>query len=172
MDDWVSFASREYFALLSLLLVARGADFLSTWVATPHLILEGNPLARRLGWRWGVFVNLLVSAGFGLWPLAAIVVATTSFLVAARNFQSAWLMRTLGEAEYRDWHVDRIREVRLPLYLFCLGGQILLTAAVGGGLMYFAEERQVPFAIGLGVVTYALAVTLYTLLAVWRIRRA
>ena len=28
-------------------------DFLSTWVATPNLVLEGNPIAKKLGWRWG-----------------------------------------------------------------------------------------------------------------------
>jgi Flp pilus assembly protein TadB len=30
----------------------------------------------------------------------------------------------------------------------------------------------VPFAIGMGMVTYAIAVAFYTLLAIWRIRRA
>ena len=32
---------------------ARGMDFLSTWVATPNLVLEGNPIAKKLGWKMG-----------------------------------------------------------------------------------------------------------------------
>src|SRR5216683_1761211 len=130
MDDLVAVGSRHYFFFLMLLLVSRGADFLSTWIGT------------------------------------------TSVLVAARNFQVAWLMRSLGEENYRDWYVERLRQTGLPLYLFCLLGQTLLTASVGGALMYFTGDSPIPFAVGFGIVGYALAVTFYTLLALWRIRRA
>lgn len=172
MDDTVPFAGREYFLLLGLLIFSRGMDFLSTWVATPNLVLEGNPLAKRLGWRWGLLLNVVIVVALAMWPLSAIVVATASVLVAARNFQSAWLMRSLGEDIYREWHVQRVQETRVTLYLFCLAGNTLLTAGVGGVLIYFSELRLIPFAIGMGMVAYALAVAFYTLLAIWRIHRA
>jgi len=172
MEDFVNFGSAEYVALLGLLLGSRGADFLSTWVATPHLVLEGNPLARKLGWKWGTLVNLTVCLVFAAWPLSALVIATTSALVAARNFQAAWLMRTLGEEQYREWYVQRLRETPLPLYFFCLLGQTLLVAAVGAVLMLFYGGRLIPFAVGLGIVAYAVAVVLYTSLALWHIRRS
>jgi hypothetical protein len=172
MDDPVSFGSREYFLMLALLVFARGMDFLSTWIATPNLVLEGNPLAKKLGWRWGLVLNVVMVVALSLWPLSAIVVATASVLVAARNFQSAWLMRSLGEDAYRDWHVQRVRETRVTLYLFCLAGNTLLTAGVGTALVYFSDLRLVPFAVGMGMVAYAIAVAFYTLLAIWRIHRA
>jgi hypothetical protein len=172
MDDLVPFGSRDYFVLFGLLLFARGMDILSTWVATPNLVLEGNPIAKKLGWKWGIPANLLFCAGFALWPLPAIVIATTSVLVAARNFQHAWLMRSLGEDAYRSWHVARLQETRISLYLLCLLGQTGLTAAVGAGLIYFAQPYFVPLAIGIGIVVYAITVAFYTLLSVWRIRRA
>ena len=68
--------------------------------------------------------------------------------------------------------MERLRQTGLPLYLFCLLGQTLLTASVGGALMYFSGDSLIPFAVGFGIVGYALAVTFYTLLALWRIRRA
>src|SRR5260221_8878967 len=105
MDELVPFGSRVYVVLLLLLLFTRGMDILSTWIATPNMVLEGNPVAKKLGWKWGIPVNLVFCFGFGLWPLPAIVISTTSVLVAARNFQSAWLMRTLGDQAYRAWHV-------------------------------------------------------------------
>src|SRR6516165_2985903 len=105
MDDFLSFASRDYFLMLLLLLVSRGMDFLSTWVATPNLVLEGNPIAKKLGWRWGAVVNVIICVGMALWPATAIAVSTMSVLVASRNFQHAWLMRTMGEERYREWHV-------------------------------------------------------------------
>src|SRR6202142_1535209 len=97
MDTMAAFASRDYCLLLLLLVFARGMDFLSTWIATPNLALEGNPIAKKLGWKWGLLLNLVLVVVLALWPLSAIVVATASVLVAARNFQSAWLMRSLGE---------------------------------------------------------------------------
>jgi hypothetical protein len=172
MDGPISFGSREYLWLLALLVFARGMDFLSTWIATPNLALEGNPLAKKLGWRWGLVVNVVLVFMLALWPLSAVVVATASVLVAARNFQSAWLMRSLGEDAYRDWHVERVRETRVTLHLFCLAGNTLLTAGVGAVLVSFSDMRLVPFGIGMGMIAYSVAVAVYTLLAVWRIHRA
>jgi hypothetical protein len=171
MEDFVKFGSIVYWVMLAVLVFARGMDFLSTWLATPNLVLEGNPLAKRLGWRWGLTLNAGVCALFAFWPLPAIVVSTTSMLVASRNFQSAWLMRSMGEESYRDWHVSRIEETPVGLYLAALAGNTLLVAAVGGVLMYFSGLSLVPFGIGLGIVAYAAAVAFYTLLAVWRLRR-
>jgi hypothetical protein len=176
MDDFIPFGSRIYGAMLLLLLVARGMDFLSTWIATPNMVLEGNPLAKKLGWKWGIPINLTLCFGFAFWPLPAIVISTTSVLVAARNFQSAWLMRSLGEQLYREWHVERVQEANITLYLFCLFGQTILTAGVGAGVILATSGHQqdepVALAIGLGIIAYALAVAFYTLLGVVRLRRA
>jgi hypothetical protein len=172
MDEMVSFGGRDYFLMLALLAFSRGMDFLSTWIATPNLVLEGNPLAKKLGWKWGLALNVVLCVALAAWPLSAIVVATASVLVAARNFQSAWLMHSLGEEIYRQWHVERVRETRVTLYLFCLAGNTLLTAGIGTALIYFSDLRRVPFAIGMGMVAYAIAVAFYTLLAIWRMRRA
>ena len=172
MDDTVTFASRDYCLCLLLLIFARGMDFLSTWIATPNLVLEGNPLAKKLGWKWGLALNVVLCGALAAWPLSAIVVATASVLVAARNFQSAWLMHSLGEEIYRQWHVERVRETRITIYLLCLAGNTLLTAGIGTALIYFSDLRRVPFAIGMGMVAYAVAVAFYTLLAIWRMRRA
>jgi hypothetical protein len=172
MDDLVSFGSRYYLLFLLLLVFARGMDFLSTWVATPNLVLEGNPIAKKLGWFWGVPINVAICLLLAHSALSAIVVSTTSVLVASRNFQSAWLMRSMGEEAYRDWYVSRIQETRITLYLACLAGNTLLIAAVGALVMYFSDDLLVPFAMGMGIIAYAAAVAFYTLLAVWRTRRA
>src|SRR6266567_260554 len=124
MDKPVPFASQAYFLFLSLLLFARGADFLSTWIA-------------------------------------------------ARNFQLAWLMRSHGEENYRNWFVERLDETTPGLFLFCLFSQTLLTAAIGGVLMYWSGfDQEVPLGIGMGIIGYAVAVAVYTLIALCRNRRA
>jgi len=175
MYQSIPFASREYFIFVAVLAFSRGMDFLSTWIATPRLVLEGNPIAKWLGWKWGAVVNVTLIFTLALWPLSAIIVSTASVLVAARNFQSAWVMRSMGEEAYRDWYVQRMLETPIMLYLTCLAGNTLLVAAVGVALILFSTTRDyvllVPMGVGMGVIAYAVAVIVFTLLALWRSRR-
>ena len=172
MDRALLFGSVEYLAFLLLLLFSRGMDFLSTWIATPNLILEANPIARKLRWKWGIPVNLALCLAFARWPLTAIIISTTSVLVASRNFQHAWLMRTHGEDNYRNWFTERLDETPPGLFLLCLLAQTSLVAAVGSALIFFSRfEQEVPLGIGMGIVGYAMAVMIYTLIALVRNRR-
>lgn len=180
MDDFVAFGSRDYCLMALLLVFSRGMDILSTRIATPNLVLEGNPVAKFLGWRWGIVVNIAITAGMAFWPATAIALSTMSVLVASRNFQSAWLMRTMGEERYRDWHIARIRETPITLYLLCLAGNTLLVAAVGAGVMFFSPSAftassritaVAPLSLGMGICGYAFAVAFFSMLAVWRLRR-
>lgn len=169
MEEFVAFGSREYYVLLACVAFARAMDFLSTWVATPNLMLEANPIARKMGWKLGIVINVALCFLFALWPLPAVVITTTSLLVAARNFQSAWLMRSMGELNYRLWMTERLAEAPRGLFLGCVLAQSLLYVLVGVALMYFARWRLVPFGVGMGMVTYAFAVGVYTMLSVWRV---
>ncbi len=170
MEDAVPFASRDYFIFSIVLLFSRGADFLSTRIATPNLVLEGNPLAKKLGWKLGGILNVVLCFTFSFYPLMATIISTTSLLVAARNFQNAWLMRTLGEEDYRDWFVSCLLRSHLGTYIFCLFAQTALFALIGAAVMYFSD-RLIPFGIGVGMLAYAATVVFYTLLGLWRIRR-
>ena len=172
MGQSVPFGSHIYLAMLAALAFSRGMDFLSTWVGTPNLALEANPIARLMGWKIGLPVNLVLVFVLALWPLPAVVISTASLLVAARNFQFAWLMRSLGEHAYRAWFVDRVIGTPLGLFLFCLAGNTLLTASVGAALLYFGGPWLIPAGIGMGIIAYAFAVAFYSLLSLFRIRRA
>lgn len=169
-DEFVAFGSLAHAGFALMLAFARGADLLSTWIATPTLALEANPVARRLGWRGGVAFSLVGCVLLGLWPLLAVAVATTSLLVAAHNLDSAWLMRAYGETGYRLWRAETLRNGRRGEFVLLLVARMALVLLVGGALMAFSGLRLVPFAVGLGVVTYAVAVVFYTLLALRRVQ--
>jgi len=171
MPEVIPFGCAEYFVFLVLLAFSRGMDFLSTWVATPNLVLEGNPIAKWLGWRWGGVLNIALCAGFAHTPLPAVIIATTSLLVAARNFQGAWLMRTMGEEVYRYWMSERLAEGHLGWFLACLFAQCLLTALIGTALLWYGGMLLVPVGVGIGMLGYSFAVLLYSLISVWRRRR-
>jgi hypothetical protein len=169
--DFFSFGSRDYVIMLVLLLFGRGMDFLSTWLATPNLVLEGNPLAKKLGWKWGAALNVVLCFCFAFWPLTAIIVITAGLLVAAHNFHSAWLMRSMGEEAYRQWFSERLEQTHLPFYFGCLLGETVLTGMIGGALILFSEMDSIAFAIGFGIVAYSVIVLFYTALSLWRLRR-
>jgi hypothetical protein len=172
MGEEVPFGGSAYFCLLAVLLFGRSMDFLSTWVGSPKLVLEGNPIAKRLRWKWAILLNLLICFVIARWPLPAIIVATMSVLLAARNFELGWLMRTLGEEGFRSWFVARRAETPVGLYLFCVYAQGGLLLLVGIVLMLTTgSEQTIPFGIGMGIVTFAVAVLVYTMLALWRNRR-
>ena len=171
MGDPVEFGRADYLICLSLLLFARGMDFLSTWVATPTLALEANPIAKKLGWKLGILINLAICFGAAFYPEPAFVIITTSILVAARNFKGAWLMRTLGEARYRVWLSEASAGGSFRLQVFCLLGETALMAVVGFGILYFSRLSDITAAIGTGVIAYAIAVAFYSGLAMWKMRR-
>lgn len=172
MDEPVLFGSPSYLLHAGLLVVARGADFLSTWIATPNLILEANPIAKTLRWKWGLVINVLLCFTFAFWPLPAIIISTTSALVAARNFQVAWLMRAAGEENYRLWVVSRLEQTPTTLFLFCLAAQTVLVAAIGLVLVLTSRWHVIPLGIGMGIIAYALTVLIFTIISLWRNRRA
>ena len=170
LDDFVAFGSRSWLLLTGLILLGRSCDLFSTWIATPNLVLEGNPVAKRLGWKFGVPLNLAIGLVIGCWPLPAVAVTTTSLLVAARNLQSAWLMRTMGENHYRVWMSDRLMESQRGLAWACFLGEAALFSVVGVALMWFTRWELVPFGVGLGMAAYGFAVAVFTSLSLWRLR--
>jgi hypothetical protein len=170
LDQFLPPGSNAWWVFAALTLFGRATDLFSTWVGTPNLILEANPLARRLGWRLGVPFNLAIAIGFACWPLLAVSLTTTSLLVAGRNFKFAWLMRVMGEIRYHDWLAQRIIESRWWLVVVCHLAEASFSALVGAALMVFANWQLIPFGIGLGICGYAGAVGFYTMLALWRLR--
>lgn len=172
MDQAVPFASADYFIALALLCFGRGMDFFSTWLATPDLRLEANPIARFLGWRWGVVANLILCFVAARWPAPSIVIFTTSLLVAARNFRSVWLIRSVGPDRYRVWLAESLSRSSFKVYIVSVVGESALTGIIGLAVFYFGGSDDTLAAIGIGIIAYALAIGIYTTIALWRFHRS
>ncbi len=171
MEDFVPFGSRAYLISLGLLVFGRAMDFLSTWFATPTLALEANPIAKWLGWKWGMLVNLVLCFAIAHSPMLAVLLATISLLVAARNFKSAWLMRAMGETGYAMLVSDAMNHSSRRSFLASVFGETMLFALVGGLVVFSSEWASLPQTVGMGMIFYAAAVAFYSLLAVWRMWR-
>jgi hypothetical protein len=170
-SEFVPVGTMAWWRFTALILFGRACDLGSTYLATPRLRLEGNPLARRLGWRGGILFSLAAALIFGGWPLIAISITTTSMLVAARNLQHAWVMRSLGEERYQDWFCERVWESPRGLVIGCHWGEALLSGLPGLALVVWGEDTRVSLGIGLGMTVYGLAVAIFSTWILWGLGR-
>ena len=143
-------AAFEHF-LAALILLARIGDIGSTYLATPRLVLEANPVARRLGWPFALLTLLLAAVPY-FNTAAAVIVLVPSLLVAARNFGQVWLIRGLGEERLLDLQLEVARRGSFTeaFRYVCAEAGFLAVAAIA--LMTLSSGPQTwsyVFAIGL-----------------------
>ena len=150
-EPWGPFTA----GLIALMALARGLDFLSTWLVTPKLGLEANPIMRRLRWGRMAVLNLPLM----LLPLAhhglSITFIVTSLLAAGGNLVSGALARGMGERRQMENQQRAIREMGMPRALAMNSGGALVICAAGGLLMGLAgASGSHAWWGGLGVVMY------------------
>lgn len=157
--------------IAGLLLLARMGDIGSTYLATPQLLLEANPVARRL--RWPFAVATLFVALLPYWMLSAgIMVLAASLLVTASNFGKVWLMRTMGEAAYFDFVCKLAAQSNPILPLVFTGLAAIAIAALGGSLLlFYPSESEPAYWFAQGFITYAVVTVAWGGHSYWRMRR-
>ncbi len=152
-------------ALAAAIFFARLADILTTYLATPKLKLEVNPVVRRLKWPFE-----LASLGLCLTPFlsieAAIMILVVSLLVAAGNSSRLWLIRALGEDQYHRLLVESAgrSQPRKALIMNLIPGSITLSLGILLLIFYPNPQEEFGFYFALSIVLYAgLQLTLYPL---------
>lgn len=132
---------------------ARGMDFLSTWLITPKLALEANPLMRRTGWWRMALLNLPLLGLPWLHHGLSVTFIVTSLLAAGSNLCHGALARGAGERSHLEAQRKALQRLGLPaaLALNTLGGLLL---ALGGAviLLLVPETESLPWWGALGVV--------------------
>jgi len=158
--------------LAGLILLSRLADLGSTYLVSPKLELESNPVVKR--WKWPyAFLTLSVFL-LPYWSVGAgVVVMVASFLVAASNSSKIIMARTMGESEFRDLAVRIAARAELvPSLIFALLPALFM-AMLGWSVMFFyPSENTIGYYVGLGIVGYAMVVAFYGPLTFLRNRRA
>jgi hypothetical protein len=155
-----------------LLLLARLGDVGSTYLVTPTLKLEANPIVRRLRWPFaGVTILAAVLPYYSL-P-AGVAFLIVSLLVCASNTSRLWFLRTMGETEYHRLVIGIARRAPVGLSIFFCLLPALSMAMIGGVIFLFYPSRQNDwgFWIGFGFIFYALVIGLYGSLAFLRYRK-
>ena len=159
--------------LAILILLSRLGDIGSTWLASPNLELESNGVIRRLRWPFAVLTLFVFLTPW--WDVGSgIVIMVASFLVAASNSSKLWLIRAMGESEYRALLVRMAVKARLlPSVVFSLMPALFM-GLLGATVMFLYPDQntQPAYHVGLGIVGYALVVAFYGPLTFLRYRKA
>jgi len=159
--------------LCILILVSRIGDIGTTFLVTPTLALEANPVMRRLGWRFALLTLALGAAPY-LSVNVAVMILVPSLMVSAANAGKIWVARTMGERQFSAMMLglaarSRLRYALAPVFLsafsiFLFGAfVVLLYPDPAGGLAFW---------VGAGVITYGLALALHGSLAFIRLFKA
>ena len=159
--------------LASLILLSRLGDIGSTYLASPNLELESNSVIRRLRWPFAVLTILVFITPW--WDVGSgIVIMVASFLVAASNSSKLWLIRAMGETEYRALLVRMAAGARpFPSLVFSLMPALFM-GILGATVMYLcpSEATDPGYHVGLGILGYALVVAWYGPVTYMRYRKA
>ncbi len=154
-----------------LLLLARLGDVGSTYLATPKLKLEANPVVRRFKWpfAWLTLLTALLpyySLGLG------IVFLVTSLLVCASNFSKLWLMRAMGEEAYHELVISFAAKAHVPPTIVFILMPAVCVATIGLLLLYFYPAPNAwGYYFAYGLLGYALVIGVWGPRAFLRFRR-
>jgi hypothetical protein len=158
--------------LCGLIFVSRAGDIVSTFLLTPKLKLEANPIAKKLGWRFGVLTILACLVPYYSTP-AGIIILVPSLLISASNTAKIWFVRALGETEYLSLLYRLARTTKLAHALAGVLVSALFIALAGLVLLFLAPDPSIDwgFWYGIGILTYAFIVGFYGSIYVWRLFR-
>ena len=165
MREWI-FNHFELF-LCILLLISRIGDLTTTYLCTPKLTLESNPVMKKLGWRFGL-LTLLVC--FLPWysTSMSVMVLVPFFLVTSSNAAKIWVLRAIGEREYGRLALSWAARSKRSTALAAAWASALFLALVGALLLLLCPNPALDWGywIGLGILLYAAIITLYSTLSI------
>ncbi len=148
--------------LCGLILLSRLGDIGSTYLVTPRLKLEANPIVRKVGW-WFAVVTLLVCLIPYYSTALGIVALIPSLMVSAANTSKIWFVRSYGEGEYHELLLRLARQTRLSHALVPTIVAAIFTAVNGLALLLLSPDptRDWGYWFGFGFLAYALALGFY-----------
>ncbi len=145
--------------LCALIFISRLGDIGSTYLVTPKLKLEANPIVRKFGW-WYAIATLAICLVPYYSTAMAIIVLVPSLMVSASNTGKVWFVRAYGESAYLELLLSVARKSRLSHALVPTIVAALFIALVGLTMMLFCPDptKDWGYWFGAGVIVYAVAI--------------
>jgi hypothetical protein len=156
--------------IAGLAVCSRAADVWTTYLVSPTLKLEANPVARRFGWKFALLTILVGLIAYAAPPMG-VALLTTSFLVAASNASKIVMAKAMGEEQLAAFS----RRVTLetppwPGLLFLVMPAFFIATLGGAILFFYPQESEWGYFFGLGMLAYAGAIFLWYPVRYFRVR--
>jgi VIT1/CCC1 family predicted Fe2+/Mn2+ transporter len=121
----------QYLINLFIVIIGRALDILSTRYVTKELKLETNKLARKLGWKGMILIQIPLIIIGSLDFYFAFFIFVWSLFLFANNIQGSWYVREIGEDKYQEELKNRVKNSKAWKIIF---GELsnLLTFTLAG----------------------------------------
>jgi hypothetical protein len=156
--------------LCVLILVSRIGDIGTTYLVTPTLALEANPIMRRLGWRFALLTLAICFVPY-LSLGAGVMILVPSLMVSASNASRIWVARTMGEREYKAFleRVAAASKLRHALAGLLVSAAFVILVGSVLVLLYPDSAEDYAFWFGAGIIAYGLVIAIHGSLSLIRL---
>ncbi|HEX9454278.1 MAG TPA: hypothetical protein VGA27_07955 [Candidatus Binatia bacterium] len=152
-------------------LISRLGDIGTTYLASPKLILESNPLARKFRWPFALATLTVCFLPYYSAPFA-VMVLVASLLVSASNAARLWWLRVMGEERFYQLMLELAALSKpLPSIICILIPPFFIFLLAGLLLFFYPSPTDWGYYFACGVASYAFVLTLYGPLFYLKLRK-
>jgi hypothetical protein len=152
-------------------LVSRLGDIGTTYLATPRLVLEANPVARRFRWPFAL-ATLSVCFLPYYSPPYAVMVLVASLLVSASNAARLWWIRVMGEERFYRLMLELAALSKPMSSILCiLIPPFFIFLLAGSLLTFYPNPSDWGYYFACGIASYAFVLTVYGPLFYLKLRK-
>jgi len=124
----------QYLINVLIVIIGRALDILSTRYVTKELKLETNKLARKIGWKGMVLMQIPLIILGSLDYYFAFFIFFWSLFLFANNIEGSWYVREVGEDAYYEELKTRLNQSKIWKIIFS-ELSYMLTFTVAGVLI-------------------------------------
>lgn len=165
----------QYFINVFIVIVGRSLDILSTRYVTKELKLETNKLAKRLGWKGMILMQIPIVILGALDFYFAFFIFFWSLFLFANNIEGSWYVREVGEDAYYEELKQRVKNAKTCKIVF---GELsyIMTFTLAGFLilifLFIFKDLFAVFLIALALICQGLLGSIRSILYLIRLKRS
>ena len=127
----------QYIINAIIVIIARSLDILSTRYVTKELKLETNKLARKVGWKGMILLQIPTIILGSLDFYLALFIFVWSLLLFANNIEGSWYVKEMGEESYQKELQTHLKNSSKKKVLFGEISNILSFSLAGVFILVF-----------------------------------
>lgn len=160
-------------ALITIL--GRSLDLLSTRYVSKELKLETNKLARRIGWRGMILMQIPIVALGALDFYFSFFILWWSIFLFANNIEGSWYIKEVGEEKYYRELESKVKDSTMKKILFSEISYVLKFTLAGTFIIVFLfiyNDLLAVFLISFALIIQGILSTISSILYLHGIKKS